>query len=89
MANPLRTAAYWLAVGERAVKTFAQAELALLTGDGLGLADVNWQSNLSIAGMACLYSVVTSLASIQIGNSGPSLSTETVLPVSPAAAGQQ
>lgn len=52
---------------ERALKTFAQSLGACITtvvaGETLGLGDVNWGAALSIAGLATLYSVLTSIAS--------------------------
>ncbi len=52
---------------ERAIKTFAQSLAACITTvvatETLGLGDVNWAAALSIAGLATLYSVLTSIAS--------------------------
>lgn len=53
---------------ERAVKTFAQGAVATLTGDVVGLLDVNYVQVLSIAGLAALVSVLTSIASGSTGN---------------------
>lgn len=51
---------------ERAVKTFAQTLLALITtvvaGQGT-LGEVNWMGALSIATLATIFSFLTSLAS--------------------------
>lgn len=55
---------------ERAIKTVAQTLVALLTADGaLGLVNVNWADKLSVAGLAGLVSVLTSIASAGNGNS--------------------
>lgn len=48
-------------VGERAVKTFCQAEAALLIGAGTGLLDTDWTASLSVSGMAALLSVLTTV----------------------------
>ncbi len=52
---------------ERAIKTFAQSLAACITTvvatETLGLGDVNWVAALSIAGLATIYSVLTSIAS--------------------------
>jgi len=48
-------------VGERAVKTFCQAEAALLIGAGTGLLDTDWKASLSVSGMAALLSVLTTV----------------------------
>ncbi len=64
MNSVLMTAAFWIATGERAVKTFAQSAVALLTGGYTGLLDVDFKALLSIAGLATLVSVLTSIASV-------------------------
>jgi hypothetical protein len=74
------TKAFWAASGERAAKTFAQTLASLLLAAGTGLLDTAWTTSLSVAGMATLLSLLTSVGSSSIGNSGPSLSTETVTP---------
>lgn len=60
------TGTFWKNLLERMIKTFAQAAAALLTGEGLGLLDINWTNLLSVAGLAALYSLLTSIA-----NPGP------------------
>ena len=65
------TLAFWKATAERAVKTFAQALVAVLAGV-YGLTDVDWATSLSAAGLATLLSVLTSIASSQLGAPGPS-----------------
>jgi hypothetical protein len=59
---------FWKATLERAVKSFAQSLLALLSAQQLGLFDVDWVTTSSTAGMVALLSVLTSLASTQVGN---------------------
>jgi hypothetical protein len=59
---------FWVATLERAVKSFAQSLLALLSAGQLGLLDVEWVPTLSTAGMVALLSLLTSLASSQFGN---------------------
>ena len=64
------TKQFLLDLTERAIKTFAQSPAACITtvvaGETLGLGDVNWGAALSIAGLATLYSVLTSIASTGI-----------------------
>lgn len=45
----------------RAVKTFAQTLGAMLTAAGTGLLDTDWLTSLSVAGMAALLSVLTTV----------------------------
>jgi r1t holin len=77
------TVAFLKAVLERAVRTFAQALVAVMTADGFGLLDADWVARLSAAGMATLLSVLTSIVAYGVGNPGPSLSTEHVEPEPP------
>lgn len=72
---------FWQATLERAIKTFAQVLAALLSADGIGVLDADWGQAASVAGMATILSVLTSIASAGIGNSGPSLSHAEVLDV--------
>lgn len=70
------TGAFWKAAFERAVKTFAQALLAVMTADGFGLLDADWPARLGAAGMAAILSLLSSIGSAGVGNPGPSLSSE-------------
>lgn len=45
----------------RAIKTFAQTLAAMLTAAGTGLLDTDWLTSLSVAGMAALLSVLTTV----------------------------
>lgn len=56
------TREFWAGTAERAIKTFAQALLGVLTGGASGLLDVDWVAALSVAGLAAVGSVLTSLA---------------------------
>jgi hypothetical protein len=61
----------WLkASAERAVKTFAQAALAMLVGDRIGVLNVNWGDVGSVAALAAIVSVLTSIASSPFGPVG-------------------
>lgn len=56
-------------LAERAVKTFAQALAAALIADGTDVLNTAWSDRLSVAGMAALLSVLTSIASGYVGSS--------------------
>ena len=74
------TLAFWRAAFERAVKTFCQTFAALLVADGTGILDSDWIPKLSIAGMAALVSVLTSVGSDAATGTGPSLTNAEVIP---------
>lgn len=65
----LTTKLFWMDAAERGVKTVAQAMVALLTSGVVGLLNVPWTTDLSIAGLAGLISILTSVASAGSGNS--------------------
>ena len=55
----------WLAAaGIRALKTFAQTAVGMLTGELVGILDVNWVSVLSVSATAAVLSVLTSIAGL-------------------------
>jgi hypothetical protein len=61
---------FWKATAERAVKSFAQSLLAILSAGSLRLLDVDWVTCLSTAGMATVLSVLSSIASSRVGTPG-------------------
>jgi hypothetical protein len=65
---------------ERAIKTFAQTLAALLVADGTDLLGTAWSDRLSIAGMAAVVSVLTSVGSGFVGGTGPSVANEVISP---------
>lgn len=73
------TKAFWLATSERAVRTFAQALIAIFATTQTGLLQVDWAGALSAAGMAAVLSVLTSIAASS--NGSPSLANEVATPV--------
>jgi hypothetical protein len=73
---------FWIATLERAVKTFAQTLLGVLVV-GTGFEDVAWGEVLSVAGVAALASVLMSVVGAGVGNDGPSLAGEELVPATP------
>lgn len=71
--STLGTTAFWRATAERSIKTFAQTLAALLVADGTDLLAADWPGRLSVAGMAALVSILTSIASDAATGDGPSL----------------
>lgn len=70
---------FWIAAGERAVKTFAQALVALFVA-GVTVLTIDWQQGLAVAATAAVVSVLTSIASVRLGQfEGPSLAGEAVV----------
>jgi hypothetical protein len=53
---------FWLDTFDRALATFAQAAVATLTAGVVGLLDIDWAQGASVAGLAGLVSVLTSVA---------------------------
>lgn len=73
------------ATAERAAKTFLQTLAALALGDGVfDLFSFDWGPALGMSASAAVLSVLSSLASTTVGNAGPSLANETVVPDAPA-----
>lgn len=57
------TRKWWLAAGIRALKTFAQAMVAGIAV-GAAASEVDWIRLMSVAGVAALASILTSLAGL-------------------------
>lgn len=64
----MRTSKFWKDAAERAIKTFAQAAVAILALSA-GLIDVNWVDTVSVAGLAGVISLFTSIGSAGVGSS--------------------
>lgn len=70
---------FMLASAERAIKTFAQALLALFVG-GVTILTIDWQQALAVAGTAAVLSVLMSVVSKNLGKwEGPSLTDEALV----------
>ncbi|MDT3395425.1 holin [Streptomyces sp. B1866] len=70
------TVAFWRSTAERAVRTAAQALVAALGLDEVGVLHADWGDGLSLAGGAALLAVLTAVATSG-GAEGPGI-TETV-----------
>ena len=70
--------AFALAALERAVKTIAQTAAAMLVAANVGLLHADWVSVASVAGMAGVVSLLTSVGSAEATDGSPSLTTETL-----------
>lgn len=57
-------AKWFKAAGIRAVKTMAQTAVGMLTGEMVGIIEVNWLNVLSCAAMAGVVSLLTSVAGL-------------------------
>jgi hypothetical protein len=71
---------FWIASTlERAIKTFAQALVAVFAA-GVTILDIDWGQSLAVAGTAAVLSILTSVASLRLGRfDGPSLADEAVV----------
>lgn len=56
---------FWEYSTERAVKTFAQSALAFLGAGTAGLFAIDWAALVSVAGLAALLSLLTSVVSLK------------------------
>ena len=54
---------WWKAAGTRAIKTFAQTFVGSITV-GLAISDINWVTVASVAAVAAVFSLMTSVAGL-------------------------
>ncbi len=64
---------FWKAAFERALKTFAQAAIVFIGSDATGLLNLDFGQGASVAGLAALVSVLTSVGSAAVTDGSPSL----------------
>lgn len=73
------TVDFWKATAERAVKTAAQAGIALFAA-GVTIIDIDWGQGAAVVATATLLSVLSSVASNNFGPfEGPSLADEVLV----------
>ena len=56
--------AWWRASGIRAIKTAAQTGVALIGTGAVGFTDLDWARIASVAGVAAVLSLLTSIAGL-------------------------
>lgn len=66
----MRTKAFWTDAGERVIRTMAQALLALLGTDALGIVGLDWAQMGSVAVGAGIMSLLTAIVATNIGDKG-------------------
>ena len=62
------TKSFWQDAGERAIRTAAQALLALWATDVSGVLEVDWVQAFSVSAFAVVMSVLMSVAATSRGN---------------------
>ena len=62
------TIKFWKDAGERAIRTAAQALLALWATDISGVLAVDWVQAFSVAGLAAITSVLMSIVATNVGD---------------------
>lgn len=71
------TTAFWKAAAERAIRTFAQAFLALVGATAFDVLTADWASLIGVSLGAAVLSLLTSIVASEIGDKGtPSLIEE-------------
>ncbi len=72
--SQLTNSRFWINAVERAVKTAAQTAVALIGAEAFDVLSANWEQLASVSAGAAFVSVLTSVASANIGEQGdPSL----------------
>lgn len=68
MTRRLLTGAYWADTAERMTRAAASSALATLGADQIGLLDAPWGAVASVAGMAAVVSLLTSVVAGTTGD---------------------
>lgn len=70
------TLAFWKAIAERAIKTFAETLAGALAINQFTPADIDWNTSLAIAGLAALIAVLFNIGTAGATDGSPSLAGE-------------
>ena len=70
------TKPFWKGAFERAAKTFCQSLLAILTTGVVGILDVDWPGALSVAALATLVSLLTSVSQAEFTAGTPAFEAQ-------------
>ena len=70
------TPEFWRGASERAIKTFCESLLAVLTTGVVGILDVDWPGALSAAALATLVSLLTSLSQAEFTAGTPAFEAQ-------------
>lgn len=65
------TVSFWAQLGERAIKTFAQAALGAAGVGFLGVIEVPWLQVISVGALSAVLSVLSSIASGAVDTGDP------------------
>jgi hypothetical protein len=71
---------FLLDAAERAIKTFAQTMIAFFGADVFDVLQADWGNALPVAAGSVVLSLLTSLLSLKLGNSGTASATDAVVP---------
>lgn len=74
---------FWAGTAERAVKTLAQAALAMIGTNTVAITDLDWQHILAVAATAAVVSVLTSLATPETAATAKEVKVEMVTAPTP------
>jgi len=66
----MRSRKFWEDAAERTIRTMAQALLALMGTDALGIVGLDWPQMLSVAAGAGIMSLLTAIVATGIGDKG-------------------
>lgn len=66
----MQTYRFWRDAGERALKSAAQAAIVVFGGDAINVWAIDWQQSTGVVLSAALLSILTSIVSANVGETG-------------------